>query len=152
RGFNMARFFNGVPLASSFSITPLLVTDNIDRVEIAKGAVGLFYGNVLPNGVANYITKKPEFTKASSLGLTYGSSNLTRASVDVQDKINRSTAYRVITSYESRGGRYEDEHRDYIFVAPSVTFRPNDKIEISAEFNYTKSRASYPVFDWHLVV
>ena len=151
RGFHMYRYFNGVPLADSFSITPLLLTDNIDRIEIAKGAVGLFYGNALPNGVANYISKKPQFTKASSLSLTYGSSNLTRALVDIQDKINPSTAYRLITSYQSKDGRYEDEHRDYIFIAPSVVFRPNDKIEVTAEYNYTKSHATYPVFDWHLV-
>lgn len=151
RGFHMYRYFNGVPLADSFSITPLLLTDNIDRIEIAKGAVGLFYGNALPNGVANYITKKPQFTKATTVNLTYGTNNLTRASFDVQDTINPSTAYRLISSYQSKDGRYNGEHSDYVFVAPSVIFRPNDKIEISAEFNYTKSRSSYPVFAWDLV-
>ncbi len=152
RGFHMYRYFNGVPLADSFSITPILLTDNIDRVEIAKGAVGLFYGTALPNGVANYITKKPQFKQATSMELAYGTHNLTRASVDLQNTINRSTAFRLITSYQSKDGRYDVDHSEYIFVAPSVVFRPNNKFEFSAEFNFTKSRASYPVFAWDLAI
>src|SRR5205085_2433468 len=70
RGFNMPRYFNGLQYASAGGLTSYLIMDNIDRVEIAKGAQGLFYGNSTPNGVANYITKKPQFTNATSLSLT----------------------------------------------------------------------------------
>lgn len=152
RGFHMYRYFNGVPLADSFSITPVLLTDNLDRVEIAKGAVGLFYGTALPNGVANYITKKPQFRQATNLELAYGTYDLTRASVDLQNTINKSTAFRIISSYQSKGGRYDSDKSDYVFVAPSVIYRPNSKFEFSAEFNFTKSRASYPVFAWDLAI
>ena len=37
----------------------LFTTYNVDRVEVAKGAAGIFFGTVRPGGVINYITRRP---------------------------------------------------------------------------------------------
>ena len=148
RGFEMPRLINGMPLANSFSTTPYLVTDNLDRVEIAKGPVSLFYGNSTPNGVANYVTKRPQFIKQTRLELSAGSYNFSKAMVDTQDTINKSTAYRLITSWQGQDARVKEQHREYTFVAPSVDFRPNEKISVQAELNYTKFHVAYPSFAW----
>ncbi|MBS0662991.1 MAG: TonB-dependent receptor plug domain-containing protein [Verrucomicrobia bacterium] len=145
RGFDMPRYFNGVRYSSALGITPYLVLDNIDRVEIAKGAQGLFYGNSTPNGVANYITKKPQFVTATSLQLTGGNFAYSKALLDAQGVIRKDElAWRLISSYYERDGRVEGQHRSMTFLAPSVVYRPYSKLQVDAELNYTRQKIPYP--------
>jgi len=144
RGFQMPRFFNGVQISSAASIEPFLDMDNIDRVEIAKGSIGLFFANTTPNGVANYVTKKPQFTEANSLRLSYGSFNYNKVSLDIQNVFkDRDVAWRLIAARYSRDGRVNRQHRESILLAPSVVYRPNNLIEVSAELNYTLQKNPY---------
>lgn len=146
RGFNLPIFYNGLGLASSFSVTPFVPVDNIDRIEVAKGPVGLYFGNSTPNGVANYVTKRPEFRQATSLELTAGSFNFYKALVDTQAVISKEAglAYRLIASYQDNEARVDNMHSTLTFVAPSVVYRPNDKLEVTAEFNYARQHLPYP--------
>lgn len=48
-------------------------TGNLDRVEVLKGPSSLFFGELQPGGVINYITKKPLTEETYSIGLEYGS-------------------------------------------------------------------------------
>lgn len=147
RGFQMPRYFNGVGLSSAGGLNPYLLMDNIDRVEIAKGAQGLFYGNSTPNGVANYITKKPQFTSATSLQLTSGTLRYNKAVLDMQGVIkDHSMAWRLISSYYSRTGRVSGQNREEILIAPSFVYRPNSKFQFDAEINYTKQKIPYGTF------
>ena len=145
RGFNMPRYFNGVQYASAGGITPYLIMDNIDRIEIAKGAQGLFYGNSTPNGVANYITKKPQFTTATSLNLTSGTFKFNKAVLDTQGIIrDNEIAWRLISSYYTRDGRVNGQHREETFFAPSFVYRPFAKLQIDGEVNYSRQKIPYP--------
>ena len=145
RGFDTPRYFNGVRYSSALGITPYLVMDNIDRVEIAKGAQGLFFGNSTPNGVVNYITKKPQFTTATSLQLTAGNFSYSKAVLDTQGVIrDREIAWRLVSSYYNRDGRVNGQHRESVFLAPSFVYRPFAKLQIEGELNYTRQRIPYP--------
>jgi outer membrane receptor protein involved in Fe transport len=146
RGFQLPRYFNGVSFASAGGLTPYLVMDNIDRVEIAKGAQGLFYGNSTPNGVANYITKKPQFTTAASVQLTAGTLRYNKAVLDMQGVFNPKMAWRLISSFYSRTGRVNGQDRQEMFIAPSFVYRPNSKFQFEAEVNYTKQKIPYGTF------
>nr|WP_092072805.1 TonB-dependent receptor [Dendrosporobacter quercicolus]NSL48881.1 TonB-dependent receptor [Dendrosporobacter quercicolus DSM 1736]SDM50156.1 iron complex outermembrane recepter protein [Dendrosporobacter quercicolus] len=48
-------------------------TGNLDRIEVLKGPSSLFFGQMQPGGIINYITKKPLTEEAYSIGLEYGS-------------------------------------------------------------------------------
>jgi len=147
RGFQAPRYFNGASFSSAGGLNPYLVMDNIDRVEIAKGAQGLFFGNSTPNGVINYITKKPQLTNATSVQFTGGNLNYAKGVVDVQGKVeNRPMGWRLIGSYYTRDGRVNDQFREEIFVAPSFLYRPSSKFEFSAELNYTRQKIPYGTF------
>ncbi|MSU66672.1 MAG: TonB-dependent receptor [Opitutus sp.] len=147
RGFQMPRYFNGVSFSSAGGLNPYLVMDNIDRVEIAKGVQGLFFGNSTPNGVANYITKKPQFTTAASMELSAGTFKYSKAALDLQGVFKEHhMAWRLISSYLNRDGRVNEQHREEVFLAPSFIYRPNSKFEFSAELNYSRQRIPYGTF------
>ncbi len=155
RSFQLPIFYNGLGLASSFSLTPIIPVDNIERVEIAKGPVALYYTNSTPNGVANYVTKKPQFINATEVRFTAGSYDYMKAMMDTQYVISKEhgLAMRFITSYQSMGGRVDgQDHNTLLFADPSFTWRPNDKFSITAEFAGTKQNTPYATFEWNLAM
>ncbi len=57
--FTMVRGFQSLPQRNGF-YSPLYVDGSvIQRVEVVKGPASLFYGQIAPGGVVNYITKRP---------------------------------------------------------------------------------------------
>src|ERR1019366_8814143 len=152
RSFQLPIFYNGLTLASSFSLTPIIPVDNLDRVEIAKGPVALYFTNSTPNGVVNFVTKKPEFINASSYKFTMGSYNFYKGLIDTQYVINqdKGLAMRVIGSYQDWNGRVDQQHAALTFMDPSFTWRPNDKIDFTIEYNDTIQKSPYATFLWGL--
>ena len=155
RSFQLPIFYNGVGLASSFSLTPTVPVDNLDRVEIAKGPVALYYTNSTPNGVANYVTKKPQFINATEFKVTVGSYEFYKAMMDTQYVISKEhgLAMRLISSYQNWNGRVDgQEHAQLVFIDPSFTWRPNGKFQMTAEFASTKQNLPYATFEWNLAM
>lgn len=144
RGFSMPRYLNGMQINGSGNGASMY-NDNIDRVEIAKGAVGLFYGNSSPNGVANYITKRPRFIKQSTLTVGAGSYGYAKVVLDTEAVLSRRAglAYRLIAAAGQQDARINDQLSDYFFVAPSLTFQPNSKVKAEVEFNHITFRQAY---------
>lgn len=152
RSFQLPIFYNGVALASSFSLTPTVPVDNLDRVEIAKGPVALYYTNSTPNGVANYVTKKPQFVNATEVRFTAGSFEYYKALMDTQYVISKEhgLAMRLISSYQSMNGRVDGQKNNtLVFVDPSFTWRPNDKFSMTAEYATSQQNLPYATFEWN---
>ncbi len=145
RGFALPRFYNGVSLANSSSLVPVNIWDNIDRIEVVKGPVGLYYPSSTPNGVANFITKKPEFINAASLAATYGSFQFQKVVVDDQHTLlDNKVGIRVVASAGSKGEGYHlGSPTRYTFFSPSVTIRPFKSLEITAEMDYLREQNGY---------
>lgn len=146
RGFELPRYFNGVRITEPGAVQPFLPVDNVERVEIAKGPVGLFYGNSTPNGVANYVTKRPQFKTATDVELTGGTYAFRKASLDSQGVIGTEgkAAYRVVAATQRGEGRINHQENSYTFVAPSIVIRPWKNIEVNAEYNATTFRQTFP--------
>jgi len=150
RSFQLPIFYNGLALASSFSLTPIMPVDNLDRVEIAKGPVALYFTNSTPNGVVNFVTKKPQFINSTEYRMTVGSFDFYKTLLDTQYVISKQKglAMRVIASYQDWNGRVDAQHASLVFIDPSFTYRPNDKLEITAEYNTAIQKSPYATFMW----
>ena len=144
RGFDAPLFYNGAPLSNVFGLLPYLITDNIDRVEVAKGAAGLLYGNTTAGGVINFVSKKPQFTNATSLDLTYGSYNYYKALLDYQAVIRPGLAVRLLASHYGTDNYADNQKKDMTLIAPSVTFRPGNTFEVSLAASFTNQHIPYP--------
>lgn len=144
RGFALPRYYNGVAIANAGSLVAINIWDNIDRIEVVKGPVGLYYANTTPNGVANYITKKPQFKRATTLDLTYGTYDFQKVVVDHQDLLGKYAAFRLIASAGERGSGYHDGSPSrYTFISPSLIVRPFKGLEITAEMDYLSEHNGY---------
>lgn len=143
RGFAMPRYLNGMQWVTG--TYPYLSNDNIDRVEIAKGAVGLFFGNSSPNGVANYITKRPEFIERTDVTVAGGSFGYAKSLLDTQRVFSRNAglAGRLIASWGAQDARINHQHAENLFIAPSLVISPSPGFKAEIEFNHTKFKQPY---------
>lgn len=154
RGFELPQYINGIAVAQTASGPGYTATDNVERIELAKGAVGLFYGNSAPNGVANIVTKKPGFINRTQIEIGGGNFDTQKALVDTQAVISKEhgLAYRIIASAAKHTSRLDQED-GYNFFASSVSYRPNDKFNFQAEYDVTNFDQPYAASQsWNLLV
>lgn len=95
----------------------LFTSNNIERVEVAKGAAGIFFGTVRPGGVINYITAKPKFDAVSTeVTTTLGQDEYYRFEIVHNQPINSQLAVRGVVNVLDAGGDQQFEfRRDYYF-------------------------------------
>ena len=142
---------DGLPgLAVRFGSPPTVGTDHI---EIVKGAASLLYGAVQPGGFVNMITKKPSATPSTELSLrgTFpGGARASRVlggdiSIDSTGPIGGSDKllYRFVAQ-----GSSDNTFRNYSFergfyIAPSLTWRPDDATSITGQVEYRQIASNY---------
>ena len=68
---------------------------NIERIDIAKGPNALLFGNSEPGGVANFNTKRAQFTDRTEVGFRAGSWDQYRGSLDVNRRLSDNWAARI---------------------------------------------------------
>jgi outer membrane receptor protein involved in Fe transport len=74
--FMMVRGFQSVPQRNGL-YSPLYVDGSIiQRVEVVKGPASLFYGQIAPGGVVNYITKRAQEKSFGTVSAQLGSYDL----------------------------------------------------------------------------
>lgn len=134
-------------LRNGFRVYRPTVASNIERAELVKGPVSIFFGQAAPGGIINLIPKQPRFANSAKFRTTLGAYDKFAVDGDVnrilvEDKL----ALRI-------SGLYEDSNdwRDYAFMrqevfAPSVLWRPfgNPKLTVKASYEYMKEEFNRP--------
>jgi iron complex outermembrane receptor protein len=120
---------------------------NIERVEVIKGPTATLYGNCDPGGTINLVTKKPLEKNESEIDIYGGTWNHFRAQGDVTGPLNKSKIllYRLNAGYDHSNSFRNEQHSNSFEVAPSLTFIPNDKLQINIDFSLS---TIHTVLDW----
>ncbi|WP_442587217.1 TonB-dependent siderophore receptor [Pedobacter sp. AW31-3R] len=152
--FNMRGFTAYSPTDASFllyngirgnlflwSQQPLLY--NVESVELLRGPSGALFSEGAPGGVINFVTKKPLVNPAYNFDLSLGSWNFRRASVDLTGPLtkNRKLLYRAIIGYDKSESFRNDQEKENIFFAPSLTYLFNAHTNLNLEVNYAHQKA-----------
>lgn len=138
RGFNFGNdniFKNGSRVNSG--VFPEV--SGLERVEVLKGGNAMLYGNVAAGGVVNLITKKPRFDFGGSVGLSGGSWNSYKPTVDFYGPLTEKIAFRVNGAYETA-----DSFRDVVssskyYFNPSILFNIGENSQLIVEADYLKN-------------
>ena len=78
--------------------------ENIERIEIIKGAASAQYGSDAMGGIVNIITKKASDKTASSISFSSGSYNTNNTAISVRTPINEDLSISTLSSYEQSDG------------------------------------------------
>jgi outer membrane receptor protein involved in Fe transport len=129
--------FRGQPINGTYrngmKIVYGFATENVDRVEIAKGPMAVFIGGATLGGEVNVITKKPKFFKFDELYFRYGSHDSYTASFDSTGPITKTLAYRLIGSYKDKTTWRDFSHSRTEFLNPQLLWQPLAKFSLRAD-------------------
>ena len=145
RGFEVQpRLIDGVAGVTFSSLDP----SYIERIEVVKGPAATLFGSTETSlgGLINVVTKKPYAGTGGSVSYTVGSFGTHRASVDYNTSLgNNDKAYlRVNGSYLTKDSFQDAGFKDTYYVAPSVTYRVNNNLNISAGVEFSKTKQTNP--------
>nr|WP_276904819.1 TonB-dependent receptor [Pedobacter kyonggii] len=130
RGFIVqAKLRNGI----AGNVTGRNDAANLENVEFIKGPSATLFGSTLTSygGLINRITKKPFEGIGGAVSFSTGSYDFNRVSTDFNfpvDKDNHIYA-RLNTSYNYKGSFQENVYDKGFFIAPSLSYKVNDKLD-----------------------
>lgn len=140
RGFVPGRYLNGLrlPFGARGYAQPKIEPYGLERAEVMKGPASVLYGQGLPGGMLNMVSKRPQEEEIREIELQYGSHNRFQAAFDLGGKVNEegTLLYRLVGV-----GRLSDTQYDYVeekkgYIAPSFTYKPNDSTSLTVLGEY----------------
>ncbi|MDQ0467883.1 TonB-dependent siderophore receptor [Labrys wisconsinensis] len=123
---------------SGFKIEPY----SLERLEVLKGPSSVLYGENEVGGMVNAVTKRPTLDPLASAFISYGSFNTIETGFDVGGPVdaNGVLSYRLTGLYRDGAMQTDGSQNDRIFIAPAVTFRPDDRTTLTLLANYQSDK------------
>ncbi len=125
-------FRNGMKLQFGF------YTENVDRIEVAKGPMAVFVGGSTLGGEVNLVTKKPVFSPVNNVEIRVGSHDSFKFALDSSGAIDRkkTLAYRLITSYDDRNTWRDFSHSQIKYIDSQLLWRPSDRLSTRIDYQF----------------
>lgn len=114
----------------------LFTTYNVERIEVAKGAAGIFFGTVRPGGVINYITARPKFDAATTEGkVTVGDHDYYKFELTHNQPLTKNLAVLANVAVLDAGGDQQFEFLRETYGSVAVQWKPtaNQSLVFEAE-------------------
>jgi iron complex outermembrane receptor protein len=118
----------------------------LERIEILKGPSSILYGQLRPGGIVNSISKRPTFTPQGEINVTGGSFENKQLSADVSGPIGgpeSDWAFRLTGLIRDSDTWMDDIPDNKRFVAPALTWRPNDDTSLTLLGYYQQVRTRF---------
>ncbi|WP_315837776.1 TonB-dependent siderophore receptor [Bradyrhizobium prioriisuperbiae] len=149
RGFDMTMpglYLDGLRQPSSNYVHFLgLEPYGAERLEVLKGPSSVMYGGSGTGGILNYVSKLPTAQQFGEISVSGGSFNRYQGQFDMGGSANKDgTVLWRLTGAVRDGETQVDFTKDNrIFIAPAVTFKPNEATTITLLANYQKDTAGW---------
>ena len=147
RGFQLNTYLrNGIPANVSTTID----NANIESIEVLKGPSATLFGSAVTSygGLINRVTKKPFDHAGGEIDYSGGSYGFNRLTADVNTPLDtaKTLLFRINTALNTQKS-WQDAgfHRD-IFVAPSLSYKVNDRLSFLFDAELYASQGTTPQF------
>lgn len=125
---------NGLPRAGNHSLKA------VDRVEVVKGPVAIFYGQSAPGGAINYMTKRPVVKRQGSITSRIADNGLQSVDIDYNQPITKGLGLRVFGTTSRSDGWRNFEHDREEYIGGVVKWDIANKLSIILEGEYLVTR------------
>lgn len=141
RGVNALQFRDG--MRDIFSYYASITADpyNFSRVEVVRGPASVLFGQGSIGGIINLVSKTPLFTNSADLNLVYGSYDRKEVLADVNARLGDTLAARVVVRARDADTYVDHVPDDRVMIAPSVTWRPGTRTDITLLGLYQDDRS-----------
>ena len=147
RGFSVQpQLVNGVPGITNGTINAA----NIERIEVIKGPSATLFGSTVTSygGLINVVTKKPYVGFGGEVSFTSGTYGLNMISADLNTPLDKenNVYFRLNTSYSTEDSFQDAGFRKSFFVAPSLSYKVNNRLSFSFYAEITQAEQTNPTF------
>lgn len=113
-----------------------------ERIEVVKGPSSVLYGQSEPSGLVNIVSKRPSFDSKHEMQVQAGNYDRRQVQFDSTGAINddKTLAYRLTGLYRDSDSPIRGASDDRTFIAPALTWKPNDKTTLTLLSHYQKDR------------
>lgn len=104
----------------------------VERFEVLRGPASVLYGRVAPGGIINIISKRALFDASRSGFTALGSHGRVETGLDMNGvNADASLGWRLVGLAQSSGTQIDDIDDNRIYLAPSLTWRPDDATSLT---------------------
>lgn len=139
RGFQLENASNYFRDGLRFDRQSQISLQNIEQVEVIRGPASLQYGKLVPGGLVNFVTKKPQAAGRQELTLYANRFGQLEGGFDSTGKIGGSSKalYRLNLEAKKIDSFRDHVDGDAFFIAPSFTFALSDAtmLDVMIEHN-----------------
>ncbi|KND55421.1 Ferrichrome-iron receptor [Candidatus Paraburkholderia kirkii] len=129
RGFqNTMPYVDGLSTQTFFTVlSPSYDPYGLERIDILRGPASVLYGQNIPGGMINLVTKRPTADPLHEASLELGSRGLVGGRVDLGGPANRdgTLSYRFTADASSESTQTAFVQDKHVYVAPALSWRPD---------------------------
>lgn len=119
-------------------------TYGLERVEVLKGPSSVLYGQQVPGGLVNSVSKRPSANPVNEVALTLGSFRQREAAFDVGGTNQDQTVqYRLVGMGRLANTQVEHVKNDRVYIAPSVTWQPTADTRLTLLTSYQRNKGDF---------
>lgn len=148
RGFDVDQsyYLNSLKILRRLS-APSIEQYGLQRVEAVRGPASVLYGQSSPGGLINMISKRPVWEPLREVQLEAGSFDRYQGAFDLGGALNesKSLAYRLTGVVRNSDTQVDHVEDDRYFIAPAVTWRPDEDTRLTLLGSLQHDRAGSPV-------
>lgn len=129
RGVDADYYLDGLRIISNpGSWLPQIDPYLLERIEVLRGPSASIYGQGTGGGVVNQVSRKPQDMASREVFIQYGSFGRKQIGFDATGPVNEdhTLLYRFTASGLDSHGQVEDVRHKRLYLAPSLTWRPNE--------------------------
>ncbi|QQP90781.1 TonB-dependent siderophore receptor [Skermanella sp. TT6] len=147
RGFSAGpnQFLDGLRILRTFG-APAIEPYGLERVEVLRGPSSVLYGQSVPGGLVNMVSKRPTEQSFGEVNLQAGSHDRYQGSFDLGGPLDQEGQflYRLTAL-----GRKSDTQMDHVeddrwFVAPALTWKPGPDTRLTLLGRFQHDEAQSP--------
>ena len=142
RGFASSNivYRDGLKLTSSYFGSARVDPYMLERVEVIRGPMSVLYGQGLPGGFVNAVTKRPTFDPLQEVRIDVGSNNFVKLGGDFGGQLDDlgDVLYRLTLAGVDADTQVDENHQNRFFVAPSISWHINSSTDLTLFSSYQK--------------
>ncbi len=121
-------FLDGLRIMSDGGSFNILQVDNwfLDRVDVIKGPSSALYGQTVPGGLVNQVSKRPQFAEEGHFRLSTGTNATNSAAFDYTNAINDQWAFRLTGITRNSDTQYDHTREEKYAISPQLMWQPSE--------------------------
>ncbi|SDV50125.1 TonB-dependent siderophore receptor [Chitinasiproducens palmae] len=151
RGFpNQFPFIDGLATETFFTLlAPAVDPYALERIDVLHGPASVLYGQTVPGGMVNLVTKRPTREALHEISVESGSYGNVGGRLDLSGPVTQDARllYRFTAALGSSGSQQDYYQDKRVYVAPSLTWQPSADTTFTLLSHFSYRRSGYPSAD-----